>query len=136
MSAFLDTNILLYFISLKPIERSKRLTAEEILKRTDLALSVQVLQEFYVQATRTGRIDAVTHRDAVDLMMSWLRFRVVDLDQTIVFRALEIKAAHKLSYWDGAIIAAAENAGCKTLLTEDLNHGQTIADVKIVNPFL
>jgi predicted nucleic acid-binding protein len=136
MAEFVDTNVLLYFISLDPAESGKRRMAEGILQRAGLVLSIQVLQEFYVQATRAGRADAISHRDAVDLVMAWQRFRVVGADQAIFMRALEIKAANRISYWDAAIVAAAENAGCETLLTEDLRSGQVIGGVKVVNPFL
>jgi predicted nucleic acid-binding protein len=134
--AFVDTNVLLYSISRDPGERRKQEIAVALLQRDDLALSVQVLQEFYVQATRQSRADAITHADARDLITGWTRFPVVDVDQALMLRALEIKDAFVLSYWDSAVIAAAERAGCKTLLSEDLNHGQKIGRVRIDNPFL
>ncbi|WP_218033383.1 PIN domain-containing protein [Mycobacterium botniense] len=66
---FIDTNVLLYAISRDPDEQHKAKRANEILTARDLALSVQVLQEFYVQATRTSRPDALTHQQAVDLVV-------------------------------------------------------------------
>ena len=65
---FIDTNILLYAISQDPAEQDKAKSANEILSGRDLALSVQVLQEFYVQATRASRPDPITHRRAVRLI--------------------------------------------------------------------
>jgi predicted nucleic acid-binding protein len=134
--AFVDTNVLLYSISRDPGERRKQEIAVALLQRDDLALSVQVLQEFYVQATRQSRADAIAHADARDLITGWTRFPVVDVDQALMLRAMEIKDAFVLSYWDSAVIAAAERAGCETLLSEDLNHGQKIGRVRIDNPFL
>ena len=73
---FVDTNILLYAVSTAPEEESKRRVALSLLD-SELALSVQVLQEFYVQATRSGRRDRLTHEQAVLLIESFLlRFRV------------------------------------------------------------
>ena len=70
---FLDTNILLYRISTDPLEKDKARIAEEILRQTKLGLSVQVLQEFYTQATRASRTGALTHREALDLVRAWQR---------------------------------------------------------------
>ena len=58
------------------------------------------------------------------------------VDPTLVLRGIEISVRHKISYWDGAIIAAAETLGATTLHIEDLNNGQTYGTVKAVNPFL
>ena len=132
---FLDTNILLYSISRDPAEVAKRARAEEILERMDCALSVQVLQEFYVQATRASRANSLTHDDAVDLIETWQRFEVQEMTVAVLSRALSIKAAHGFSYWDSAIIAAAQALGCRELYTEDLSHGQVVDGVTIINPF-
>ncbi len=73
---FLDTNVLLYSISTHPAEAPKHAIAAALLERDDLALSVQVLQEFYVQATRASRTDALSHDIAAALIRTWLRFTV------------------------------------------------------------
>ena len=65
---FLDTNVLLYRISEDPAERDKAEVAANLLQATDLALSVQVLQEFYVQATRTTRQNRLSHDEALALV--------------------------------------------------------------------
>ncbi len=132
---FLDTNILLYSISRAPDEAAKRDRAIELLDGQDVALSVQVLQEFYVQATRPTRPDAVPHEIAAGLIRTWTRFRVQDITLTILAGALEIKADHGLSYWDSAIVAAARALGCRELYSEDMNHGQQVEGVVIINPF-
>ncbi len=135
MPHFLDTNILLYAISPHPEEAKKRARADALLEREDGALSVQVLQEFYVQATRASRAGRLPHDLAAGLVRTWCRFRVQAMTVSIVEAALEIKAAHGFSYWDSAIIAAARALGCATLYTEDLAHGRQIEGVAIVNPF-
>jgi predicted nucleic acid-binding protein len=132
---FLDTNILLYSISRHPAEAGKRDVAIALLDADDVALSVQVLQEFYVQATRATRPDALPHDIAAGLIRAWLRFPIQDTTLTVALGALEIKATHSLSYWDAAIVAAARALGCHELLSEDMSHGQVVEGVRIVNPF-
>jgi len=132
---FFDTNILLYSISRDPAEAAKRERAIALLDREDGALSVQVLQEFYVQATRATRPDALPHDIAVGLIATWRRFAIQDITLPLLFSALEIKANHGFSYWDSAIIAAASALGCQELQTEDLSHGRMVEGVLIVNPF-
>jgi len=133
---FVDTNILLYAISPVAAARPKALTARKILQRTDLALSVQVLQEFYVQATRPTRTQPLAHADATALIELWLRFQVVELSVPLLQAALRLKDRYQTSYWDAAILAAATTAGCEELLSEDLNPGQAYGSVRVVNPFL
>ncbi|MGZ8203971.1 MAG: PIN domain-containing protein [Burkholderiales bacterium] len=135
MTRFLDTNILLYSVSTDPNERSKRDIAEHLLSEPDNALSVQVLQEFYVQATLATRPRSLTHDSAVSLIRTWLRFPVQSLTVLIMSDALDIKVRSGLSYWDAAIVAAARALGSTELLSEDMQHGRQIGGVKIVNPF-
>ncbi len=132
---FLDTNVLLYSVGTDPSEAHQRAVSLDLLTETHNALSVQVLQEFYVQATRVTRRDALTHPQAVNLIHSWLRFPVLDVTKALLLRALELKKDHQLSYWHGAIVAAAQALQCRFLYTEDLNHGQVFGGVEVVNPF-
>jgi predicted nucleic acid-binding protein len=106
-----------------------------LIERPDNVLSVQVLQEFYVQATRPSRPDALPHDIAAGLIRTWLRFPVQDITLAVMSSALEIKASSGLSYWDAAIIAAANAVGCREVMSEDMSHGRTIAGVSITNPF-
>lgn len=135
MTRFLDTNILLYSISTGRDEAAKRDIAVRLLDRPDNALSVQVLQEFYVQATRTTRQDALPHDVAVGFIRAWLRFPIQDITLSVMSAALKIKAAFGLSYWDAAIVSAAQALGCGELLSEDMTHGLEIERVRIANPF-
>ena len=132
---FLDTNILLYSISRDAAETAKRERAVALLERDDGALSVQVLQEFYVQATRPTRPDPLPHDLAAGLIATWTRFRVQEITISILTSALQIKAAHSFSYWDSAIIAAARALGCRELYSEDMSHGREVEGVTIINPF-
>ena len=132
---FLDTNVLLYSISGDPAEAAKRDRAVEFVEGDNNALSVQVLQEFYVQATRPTRPDALAHDIAAGLIRTWLRFTVQEITVPILTGALEIKDAHGLSYWDAAIVAAARALGCRELYTEDMTHGRELGGTTIINPF-
>jgi predicted nucleic acid-binding protein len=132
---FFDTNILLYSISRDPTEAAKRDRAIALLDADDGALSVQVLQEFYVQATRPSRADAIPHDIAVGLIESWMRFKVQEITLPVLRGALEIKAAYGFSYWDSAVIAAARALGCCELYTADMSHGRIVEGITIVDPF-
>ena len=132
---FADTNVLLYAISGDPAEQGKAKRAGEILAERDLALSVQVLQEFYVQATRASRPDRITHRQAVRLIESFRRFAVQDVTYAILMAALDTRQRFQLSYWDSAIIEAARAMGCAEVLSEDMADGQDYAGVRVINPF-
>jgi len=133
--AFLDTNILLYSISNDPTEAAKRERAEALLERDDLRLSTQVLQEFYVQATRASRSTPLAHDIAAGLVRAWMRFEVQPVTTEIVLAAFVIKERFGFSYWDCAIIAAAQAQGCDVLFSEDLSHGQVVDGLRIIDPF-
>ena len=132
---FLDTNVLLYSISGNPDELRKRERAIALLADDEGALSIQVLQEFYVQATRASRHDAIPHDLAAGLVEAWTRFRVQDMTLPVLNSALTIREAHGFSYWDSAIVAAARTLGCDRIYTEDLNHGQVVEGLTLIDPF-
>jgi predicted nucleic acid-binding protein len=132
---FVDTNVLLYAISRDPTEQDKAKRANHILAERDLALSVQVLQEFYVQATRASRPDAIGHRQAVQLIESFRRFPVQDVTSGIMMAALGARQRFELSYWDAAIIEASRAMGCADVLSEDLTDGRDYDGVRVTNPF-
>ena len=132
---FVDTNILLYAISTDPTERDKALVANRILDAGEIALSVQVLQEFYVQATRATRRDPITHDQAAGLIESWHRFPVQPIGADLMRAALGTRQRFRISYWDAAIIEAARAMGCTGVLSEDLGHGTDYSGIVIQDPF-
>lgn len=132
---FVDTNILLYAVSKAPGEAAKTTKALDLLNEPDLALSVQVLQEFYVQATRATRADRLSHQQASALVEAFTRFTVQDLTLGVVRAALVTRERFGLSYWDSAIIEAARALGCTEVLSEDLSADQDYDGVRVVNPF-
>jgi predicted nucleic acid-binding protein len=133
---FADTNILLYAISRDPAERKKARRANAILAGGDVGLSVQVLQEFYVQATRATRADAITHDQATGLVEAWRRFPVQDLTVEVMVAAFGTRHRFGISYWDAAIIEASRVLGCAIVLSEDLDAGTDYAGVLVQNPFV
>jgi predicted nucleic acid-binding protein len=132
---FIDINVLLYAVSRDPAEQDKAKLANDILTDRDLALSVQVLQEFYVQVTRVSRPDAIAHQQAVRLIESFRRFEVQDVTSAIMMAALDARQRFQLSYWEAAIIEASRAMGCTEVLSEDLNDGHDYAGVRVTNPF-
>lgn len=132
---FVDTNVLLYAVSTAAEEREKNVRAREILEARDLALSVQVLQEFYVQATRPSKPRCLTHEQAALLIDSWLRFRIQEMSVALLHSALAARQRWAISYWDAAIVEAARAAGCRTLLSEDLQDGMDFGGVQVQDPF-
>jgi len=132
---FVDTNVLLYAISRHPDELGKNVRANELLAGADVGLSVQVLQEFYVQATRSSRADRLTHEQAAGLVQSFRRFPVKDMGIGVMLAAISTCERFGISYWDAAILEAARAMGCEVVLSEDLSDGQNYSGVRVENPF-
>ncbi len=133
---FVNTNVLLYAVSPAPGEQRKQEVAQQLLSEEALGLSVQVLQEFYHQATRSNRRGAISRDRATQFIDSIRHFPVQDMTLDIFRAGVALSQRYQLSYWDGAILAAAEALGCDILYTEDLTHGQDYGGVVVVNPFL
>ncbi len=135
MTRFLDTNVLLYRISDEPHEQGKRDLALQALDSPENVLSTQVLQEFYAQATRSSRRGAISPQAAAGLVEAWSRFPVIETTRDLMRQAIELSQRRHWSIWDSAIVAAALQAGCDELWTEDLSGGQREGSLTIVNPF-
>ncbi len=132
---FADTNVLLYAISRHPGEQTKAQRANEILAARDIGVSVQVLQEFYVQATRESRPDPLTHAQALGLVESFLRFSVQEITVEVMRAAFATRRRFGISYSDAAIIEAGRALGCDVVLSEDLGDGADYGGVRVENPF-
>jgi len=133
---FVDTNILLYAISTEEGEREKAERARALLESRDLALSVQVIQEFYVQATRSDRKDSLSQDQARGLIQSFMRFPIKEVSMAVALSAIANSRKFQLSYWDAAIIEAARLMKCEVVLSEDMSHDRDYDGVKVANPFL
>ena len=132
---FVDTNVLLYAISRDPQETTKATRANELLSSRDVGLSVQVLQEFYVQATRDSRPDRLPHEQATALIDSFRRFPIQETTVEVMLAATSTRYRFGISYWDAAILEAARTLGCEIVLSEDLSDGQDYGGVRVENPF-
>ena len=132
---FVDTNVLIYAISRMPEDAAKRVVAQELLDSEDIALSAQVLQEFYVQATRPSGPGELSHEQAVGFLETLRRYPVQALTLDVVWTALALRQRFGLSYWDSAILAAARQSGCTSVLSEDFSSDQDYDGLRVTNPF-
>lgn len=132
---FIDTNVVLYSVSTSEQERAKREVARRVLESHDLCVSTQVLGEFFHQATRSTRADAITRGAAGARVDTLRRFPVQPITEEIVVAAIATCARYQTSYWDALIIEAARAIGADTVLSEDLNHSQDYGGIRVVNPF-
>lgn len=121
--------------SADPAERHKATRANEILDAAEIGLSVQVLQEFYVQATRSSRADAITHDQAAGLIESWGRSPLQVTTIEVMRSALATRQRFGISYWDASILEAGRALGCAVVLSEDLDTTTDYDGIRVVNPF-
>lgn len=131
---FIDTNILIYSID-NHYPKKKRICRELIAKvfeDNSGVISTQVLQEFYYTAVHKLKSDPKTIKA---LLKSFEDFEIVQINTTLIYNAIDCSIANKISFWDALIISAAESANCNKLFSEDLNSGQIINGVEILNPF-
>ena len=134
VDVFLDTNVLVYAVDGSHAAREKRLRALELFDSQDFALSTQVLQEFYVTVTRKIAVP-LSPEKALEWIEQLTVFPCVAVEASLVKIAIENSVRHQISYWDAAIITAADLAGARTLFSEDLNHEQYYGSVQVINPF-
>jgi len=131
---FIDTNVLVYANNANDLR--KREQAQELLQRVITEgtawISLQVLQEFFVVATRKLGMDAAAARRHVELYAS---LNVAKLDPADLLAAIDPHSAHGFSIWDALIVRAALISGCRRLYTEDLQPGRRIGALEVVNPF-
>lgn len=130
---FVDTNVLVYAATGFNDEPEKWERAHELLGVEGHSASAQVLAEFYTICT-------VKHGLALEQANSWLqwldRFTIQSLDRAVVLAGVVLSQQYRISYWDAALIAAAERLGVDVLYSEDLSHGQAYEGVTVINPFL
>ena len=129
---FVDTNVLLYACS---SEGAKAEIARRVMRDRGLGLSTQVLEEFYYQATRPTRQDALSHDRAVAFVERLSLQRVQPITISVVRAALVTRERFQISYWDAAILEAARTLGCEVVLSEDLSDTTDYDGVRVENPF-
>jgi predicted nucleic acid-binding protein len=131
---FLDSNVLVYAEdSAESFKQEKAigLILEHGRQRSGV-VSLQVLGEYFSAVTRKLKLDPSVARSQVEF---YSRFHVVEPTVADILAAIDLHRLHRISYWDSLIIRCAQQSGCRILLSEDMQHGQEIDGVKIVNPF-
>lgn len=132
--AFFDTNVILYCDDSRQPEKQTR--AIELVKKYQRAglatVSLQVLQEYFVAATRKLGVDSGIAQRKVELLA---RMRVVRLAEDDVIAAIEFHRLNRISFWDALIVQAARTASVEILFSEDLQSGAVLGGVRVVNPF-
>ncbi len=134
-SAFLDSNILIYTDdSRSPAKQATAtlLIQAHISQRTGV-VSIQALQEYFSVVTGKFGISPDAAREKVQILGALTVFQPATKD---VLAAIDLHRLHHISFWDALIVRAASQSGCRTLLSEDMQHGRRIDGVEIVNPFL
>ncbi len=132
--AFFDTNILVYaddFAMPAKQARAISLIADHQ-RETSLVVSLQVLQEYFVAATRKLKVDPATAQRKVEILA---RGRVVRFTERDVIAAIELHRLTQISFWDAMIVHAARTVNAAVLYSEDMAHGVTVAGVTVRNPF-
>jgi predicted nucleic acid-binding protein len=131
---FVDTSVLLYEVD--GADPAKQLTCrrwlEALWREGTARVSWQVLNEFYVNATRKTGTSAATSRRLVEAYVQW---KPADFSLPLLQRAWYWSDVGGISFWDALILAAAERSGCRWLLSEDFSHGRKYGSVQVVNPF-
>jgi predicted nucleic acid-binding protein len=130
---FFDTNILIYQLDSRDAlkQRKCRDLVRELVQNHEAVISTQVLQEFYVACTAKLKIKALLVKG---IMHGFGNMEVVQVGPDLINEAIDTSIQYKISFWDSLVVVSAESAKCQLLLTEDLNDGQIIRNVKIQNP--
>jgi predicted nucleic acid-binding protein len=136
MRTFVDTNIILYAHDQREPEKSAiaRAILTDLWRTREGQLSTQVLQELYVNLTRKLRV-VVPRTRARTLVGRYGRWPVHAITTGDILEAAELEQRHSLSFRDALIVVAASRSGADRILSEDLQHGRTIAGVRIEDPF-
>jgi predicted nucleic acid-binding protein len=136
LRSFVDTNVIVYSVDGADERRQHR--ARQLLRslrETDaLRTSTQVLGEFFVTATRKIRVP-ISPAEALAHMNDLAEWPVIATDYRMVRDACELSLSARISYWDALILLAAMRAGARRIYSEDLNAGQKILGIEIINPF-
>ena len=133
-SVFFDTNVLVYAAMGAGKDERKKKRALELVQSEDFGTSAQVLQEFFVTVVKKASrpLSAV---QALEWIEQWTAFPCQAVDHQLVRIAIEQSERYGISYWDAAILAAAEALGAHTVYSEDLSDGQRYGRVRVVNLF-
>jgi predicted nucleic acid-binding protein len=129
--AFVDTNVVVYAYDLSDTKRDHAL--DLLAQRSGIVISAQVVSEFVSVMTRKGWMASDDIASTARNLLA--RFELVPLDEAVLSRALGVHARYRTSWWDALIVAAAIEAQCDVLYSEDLADGQAFEGLTIRNPF-
>jgi predicted nucleic acid-binding protein len=133
--SFFDTNVLIYADDKATPAKQRRaidLVAEHRRSGTGV-VSMLVLQEYFVTVTRKLHVDARVARRKVELLAE---FDVAAPEIADILGAIDLHRLHGFSFWDALVLRSAKQAGCRVVLSEDMQEMREIDGVRIVNPFL
>ena len=133
-NAFVDTNVLVYAADESVEANRKRVIARELLRTPDLQISVQVLNEFVASARNPGKL-GLSRESENDWLKGWLAMPIATLTPGLFIESIRIHREYQLSHWDSLIVATALSLNCPALYTEDMQHGQIIEGMEVINPF-
>ncbi|MEM7698539.1 MAG: PIN domain-containing protein [Verrucomicrobiota bacterium] len=134
-SIFLDTNILIYAIESEGPDVTKSEISQNLVRRSRIIISTQVLGEFYRAVTSPNRLSPLSHSEAVAWIQLWKSYDLFGIDTVDVDLALEITKRYEIGYHDALILAVARHRGCSTVYSEDLFHQCDYGGVTVINPF-
>ena len=136
-TVFVDTSVLLYCVDDHDVPKRDRARdwVSACWQRRCGRLSVQVLNEFYSHARRRFP-NAISAGDARAEVRRYQHWRPWQVDHPTVETAWAIESRNGLNYWDALIVASAQQQGCRYIVSENLQHGQEIDSVQILNPFI
>ena|SRR5437867_1944653 len=132
---FIDTNVLLYAASDDRLDPGKKRLAQELIEMRPFVVSMQVVQEFHVNATQKIAL-GISSEHAAKVLDGLLERSVVGVTPELFREAVVLQSRFSLSYWDAAIVAAARMGGCKLVFSEDMGHLVVFDRVMVVNPFM
>ncbi len=133
---FLDTNVLIYAHDLTSGDKHKKADAllQELWHSDEGCLSIQVLQEFYVNITRKIA-SPLTPELAIQIITALSTWQVHSPKVSDLTDAARLQARYQISFWDAMILVSARQLGCQTLWSEDLSAGQDYEGITVRNPF-
>jgi predicted nucleic acid-binding protein len=138
VESFIDTNVFVY--QLEGLDAHKATTAEQLIEHGiasgTACISFQIVQELLNTALRKAQIPLTSHEISIYMQSVLAPLYRVQPSLRLYHAALDIQARYRFGFYDGLVVAAALEAGCKRLFSEDLQHGQRIERLTIENPFL
>lgn len=132
---FVDSNILVYLFSKTELEKATTATllVKQLISEDRMVWSTQVMQEFYVVMTKKYKVPSL---DVKNILSKFSQVECVTNTQETINSAIDIQVLNKLSFWDSLIMSSAKTGNCSVLISADLNAGQVVNGIRIINPFL